>query len=44
MRTQDLEFSREHEIEIFYKKQSIGLRRIDFLQKDKVMVELKAII
>ena len=44
MRIQGLEFSREHEMEIFYKEQAIGLRRVDFFVEGKVMVELKAII
>jgi len=29
---------------IFYKGKEIGLRRVDFLVDDKIMVELKAII
>lgn len=44
MRLQGLEFSREHEMEIFYKEQAIGLRRVDFFVEGKVMVELKAIV
>ncbi|HMK04144.1 MAG TPA: GxxExxY protein [Ferruginibacter sp.] len=39
-----LEFSREHEMEIFYKGESIGERRVDFFVEGKIMVELKAII
>ncbi|MFH1546190.1 MAG: GxxExxY protein [Patescibacteria group bacterium] len=38
-----LEFSREHEMEIFYKKQRIGTRRVDFFVEGKIMVEIKAI-
>ena len=30
MRNQKLEFSREHEMEIFYKGDNIGTRRVDF--------------
>ena len=44
MRLQGLTFSREHEMEIFYKEYNIGLRRVDFFVEGKVMVELKAVI
>jgi GxxExxY protein len=44
MRSQKLEFSREHEMEIFYKGENIGTRRVDFFVEGKIMVELKAII
>ncbi len=44
MRLQSLGFSREHEMEIFYKEHNIGLRRVDFFVEGKVMVELKAIV
>ena len=44
MRLQKLDFSREHEMEIFYKGENIGLRRVDFFVEGKIMVELKAII
>lgn len=36
-------FSREHEMPIYYKKQQIGTRRVDFLVDGAVSVELKAI-
>ena len=36
-------FSREHEMPIYYKKQHIGTRRVDFLVNGVVSVELKAI-
>ncbi len=39
-----IEFSREHEMEINYKGQFIGLRRVDFFVEGRVMVELKAVI
>ncbi len=39
-----LEFSREHEMEIFYKDQQIGTRRVDFFVEAKVMVEIKALV
>jgi hypothetical protein len=44
MHLQGLDFSREHEIEIFYKGENIGTRRVDFFVEGKIMVELKAII
>ena len=44
MRSQGLEFSREHEMEIFYKGESIGIGRVDFLVEGKIMVELKAVV
>ena len=44
MANQGLEFSREHEMEINYKGEQIGLRRVDFFVEGKIMVELKAII
>lgn len=39
-----LGFSREHEMEIFYRKHSIGTRRVDFFVEDRIMVEIKALI
>jgi len=44
MTKQDLAFSREHEMEIYYKGQSIGQRRVDFFVDGKIMVELKAVV
>lgn len=41
---QGLSFSREHEMQIYYKEEEIGTRRVDFFVEDKVMVELKAIV
>ena len=40
----NIEFSREHEMPIFYKHQQIGTRRVDFLVEGIVSVELKALI
>lgn len=37
-------FHREFEMPIFYKKEQIGTRRVDFLVQDTISVELKAII
>lgn len=39
-----LSFVREQEMNIFYKKESVGTRRVDFFVESKIMVELKAII
>jgi len=44
MAEKGLGFSREHEMDIFYKKQKIGSRRVDFFVEEKIMVELKAVI
>ncbi len=44
MNNAGLEFSREHEMDIFYKGEKIGGRRVDFFVEDKIMVELKAVI
>ena len=44
MAKQGLNFSRELEMELFYKGEDIGSRRVDFLVEDKVLVEIKAII
>lgn len=41
---QGLAFSREHEMDIFYKGVKIGNRRVDFFVEDKVMVEIKALL
>ena len=38
-----LGFTREHEMDIFYKNQHIGTRRVDFFVEEKIMVEIKAI-
>ncbi|MFZ4753760.1 MAG: GxxExxY protein [Chitinophagaceae bacterium] len=38
-----LEFEREKEMQIFYREEDIGIRRVDFFVEGKVMVEIKAI-
>ena len=43
MSEQGLSFSREHEMQIFYKGTEIGTRRVDFFVEGKIMVEIKAI-
>jgi GxxExxY protein len=40
---QGLTFDREKEMELFYREQHIGTRRVDFFVEEKVMVEIKAI-
>ncbi|OYQ40614.1 GxxExxY protein [Flavobacterium cyanobacteriorum] len=44
MAQQGIAFSREHEMDIFYKGDKIGQRRVDFFVEGKVMVELKALV
>ena len=44
MKMQGLTASREHEMDIFYKGNKIGNRRVDFFVEEKVMVEIKAVI
>ncbi len=39
-----IEFKREFEMDIFYKGERIGGRRVDFFVEDSVMVELKAVV
>lgn len=40
---EDLSFSREQEMPVFYKNQHIGTRRVDFLIEEKVLLEIKAV-
>ena len=44
MNLQGLDFSREHEMPVFYKNEQIGTRRVDFLVESVIAVELKAIV
>jgi GxxExxY protein len=44
MSLQGLTFSREHEMQIYYKGDEIGTRRVDFFVEGKVMVEIKALL
>lgn len=44
MAAEGIDFSREHEMPIYYKQQHIGTRRVDFLVEGVIAVELKAII
>jgi GxxExxY protein len=43
MRFAGIEFEREKEMQIFYREEEIGTRRVDFFVEGKVMVEIKAI-
>ena len=43
MQLQDISFSREYEMPVFYKKLQVGTRRVDFLVEGKISVELKAL-
>lgn len=40
---QGVEFVREQEMELYYREQHIGTRRVDFFVEGKIMVEIKAI-
>ncbi len=40
---QGLNFAREMEMDLFYRNQPIGTRRVDFFVEEKVMVEIKTI-
>jgi GxxExxY protein len=40
----NITFSREYQMPVFYKEQQIGMRRVDFLVDGLISVELKAII
>ena len=41
---QNIAYSREYEMDIYFKGHHIGTRRVDFFVEGKIMVELKAII
>ena len=43
MMYQNLKFTREQVMNIFYKTENIGIRKVDFFVEGKVMVELKAV-
>ncbi len=42
-RLQGLSFARELEMDLTYKGENVGTRRVDFLVEEKAMVEIKAI-
>lgn len=43
LKLEELNFERECEIQVFYRDQEIGTRRVDFLVDGKISVELKAV-
>lgn len=43
MTLQSLSFSREHVMQIFYKDEHIGTRRVDFLVERVISLEIKAV-
>jgi GxxExxY protein len=44
MELSGLKFKREKEMPIYYRKQRIGTRRVDFFVENLIMVEIKAVI
>ena len=44
MRLGGISFAREFEMPIFYRKEHIGTRRVDFLVEDVISLELKSVI
>ncbi len=44
LRNSGIEYSREHDMPIYYQGEEIGLRRVDFLVEGRISVELKALI
>jgi GxxExxY protein len=42
-RYEGVEFTREHEMQIYYRGEEVGTRRVDFFVEENIMVELKAI-
>ncbi len=42
MRMARIEFSREHEMPIYYRNEQIGTRRVDFLVEEVISLEIKA--
>ena len=43
MKLQGLKFKREMNMDIYYKENHIGRRRVDFFVEEQIMVELKAV-
>lgn len=43
MKLQGLNFSCEHEMDIYYKGNLLGTRRVDFFVEEEIMLELKAV-
>ena len=43
LKYEKINFTREHEMKIYYRDEEIGTRRVDFFIEENIMVELKAI-
>lgn len=43
LKNRGLDFRDEHEMDVYYKGQWIGRRRVDFLVEDLIVVEIKAV-
>lgn len=43
LRFNNISFAAEREMDIFYRNQVIGKRRVDFLIENKIVVEIKAV-
>jgi GxxExxY protein len=43
LKYEKIEFTREHEMKIYYRDEEIGTRRVDFFVEENIMVEIKAI-
>lgn len=44
LRNRSIIFQREFEMDIFYKEQKVGNRRVDFFIENEIMLEIKAVI
>lgn len=44
LRNRNIIFQREFEMDIFYKEQKVGNRRVDFFIENEIMLEIKAVI
>ena len=44
LKHEGIEFEREQEMNIYYRDEHIGTRRVDFFVENTIMVELKAVI
>ena len=39
----EIPYAIEHHVEVFYRKQSVGMHRLDFIVDEEIAVELKAV-
>lgn len=44
MASKGIAFSREYEMDLHYKGEKVGTRRVDFFVENQIMVELKAVV